>query len=418
MIKIKKTKEINSLLEKLGASNIGFTYSYDRKDFMSCSCGCMTYIKKQNLYQDNENREQVMCSACGTKFIYSDIDIDEDSMPLYYSYEITQDDDEFFIMILKAYGVECSMAEIEYREEELDDWMIAYDKKKEFFFVISNDNYDNELHGELFYPCGIIENKDGEEVGKLCTRIDKYYDFSYDTEFTCNFAKTKTGLHEIADEISKRTGWKSSDESDFDCLEDLLVAMFIEINTKWYPDYTKRGISWMNIGGDLGRATLLWMEMRASGVDMNATTIEKAFGASWDELASCKNYNDYLTMIKQKKAFEEANLSELETHLLGFIHRSRYDSLIDLSEETGERLGTIITHVARGVQRGMPINTILDVDHMAVRCNYKIDFHVPFTKTTYARYMAVTGQRINGKQFDEIAKKPTLDTLYKVLEIS
>lgn len=435
MIEFEKDRVFSELLEKTG--NIGFTFDVNRKTFFSCTCGYSCNVselkhltvKTASVNGTEKEVTRKVCPSCGCMTIYNDVYASEDYIPVRYSYDVLQDDENFLVIGIRIEGVEIVEYKASYTNEDCDRFVVMYDRKERKFFVVSlkNLSIEQELGREkIFFPGmndyvkGIFYDDSGEQIGVVApVKYDKFNeDAIYDADV---FVSSNSGLQDIYDLFNKETGLNLQVEEAVS-LDDVLIDIFRNVNIGYIQsaEYQYGYIpGWIRGGGSFLKNFLFYSSLVEAGVDVKAKTISDAFGYDIKELCEIKSLNDYIEKKSLDAKIKAADLSEYHMMLLERLNRFLWKDIFYFAELFKKDVKTVIKNLAyaKGIEPEAAIRQLKHTisEHGEDWTREMVDFDSPISKSVFVKVKAIESKLLTAEQFDMLAKKPTLDYFYKTI---
>lgn len=440
MFSIKKTEELNEVLNNLHSKEIGYTFTMDGDDYFICSCGASGKLKKISIetsqYDEKHDIRYTVytCPECGNTTIVPYIDIMDDYIPIIFELETLQDDENFWISCLKGYNITIDIndtAEHMHIEEfEEDDWVLSYDKKKDLLFITARGYTDWWKHYDA------LEYRDGkaycgdEEVTNLMETNDLYssyyYNCNYDYPHQFDNCK-RTGLLNVIETIMERCNIPTDSIIDYEVgFADMLNELLVVKNIKWFNDYEhlleQGNTDNLNKFGLRRRDKVVsyYFEFSNLGVDMNAKTTTDAFQLPIHILKSLQYKDDYVEARKSYNKIKDYHLSEIHTTWLNDdVPYKLWGGVIKLSSEMNVPLETTITHIHRGVGNGFKAEVILNsyFTYMKKGLTSVIDLNSTFTNKTMRQWDLLINDKMTLEQYQSLSEKPTLDNFIKIFQV-
>ena len=155
------------------------------------------------------------------------------------------------------------------------------------------------------------------------------------------------------------------------------------------------------------------------GIDVQKTTLEEATGLPISILKYCESTGDIVILKNWYNLLRENNLVDYVTHNLRVeLNVYKINEVLVLYSRVKDRvsLEKLLKHIIRATQQGFNINDILITDmHILDDCPEVIDFSKPFSKQLKKKYTVISQKFLSKEQYEQLQKKPTLDTLFKIL---
>jgi len=415
ILKFSDNENLKKMLKKHNGENLGVTYELNKKYYFSCTCGTG--------YELLNSGCESKCLKCGTPLVLSYMQPDEEGAVLVHNIKVLQDDDEFFIVRIDAEGVVFEDYKMHTESEEDEDLVFVYDKKKKLFFpiVLSTLSFeDAEFHGTISYTSDGVFNSKGEEIGRVTA---DECDISF-SESLCMYNCIQEpfiqhcGIVDFIEMFCNAAGIELKSGYKVDTISEAVIELISRINFGYVRDkeYFMRCPSWLDPYRHRTNIISFYFGLADEGINLQASSFKDAFGISFDKIVKLSG------MESIKATYDMLNkegLSEFSMHLIDRIDVDNWKSIFDISNKVGIDVDTIIKHVARakGVSPNEALHNVWYIsNHLDAEDTKRLlNFNAPYKANSMIKYHIVSSGKLTIEQYEEVLKKPTLDTFIKVV---
>jgi hypothetical protein len=427
----KEDHEVKKMLADIKVDNVAFLMETRDSTYMSCTCGfCDNLIlrswrtssKYENQRELSDGTKEYFCPNCETTAVYS-IDDDECSFVLKYIPEVLNDDENSLDVKIKQVLGERDGALLGYFKE--DSALLVRYFKKEKRFAFYNIDADGTLDD--------LEEWDEYEKLSDC--------FGYRSSFSCDYQgypqnNKFVGFFDIVDifrpYIPNINQWKQYDEID---LILLFGDMYMANESKLYSYIRDQKIDhgkWTTLkynkfelhAGDINvcKANIKFLE--ENGIDKNAESLEAATGFTEEELLTTDGYRDLINTKNFYDKIKEYGLVEyLQELKITFNSEQRITFMNAFKLSKCESFGDFVKFICRGIRNeNLEVNEVLKmVKEMIIYNNNEdiarlLNYKKAFSLNLYKKFMLLRDEIISFDMLEKLQKKPTIDTLIKLIE--
>lgn len=422
ILDLQSNQEVSELLNNTRYKDFGFIYTLNDKNYYSCSCGYCSKINGR--YGTSIFKSDEVCPKCGTKNIIEVPDVMNETIPMGFNHKVIQDDDNFLVVQLYAFGITIDEGEFCFiKEEESDvEGALVYDKKTGIFSPVEYcDDFEGKMEGtfqEGFW-------KDGDRYIAQMSDLEPLLGYELKSGYFNFPSPFYSGIDEIVKLFSKYISvpeiQESCKEMFTECdFESIITQLFIRSNFRYMEDAEKKRIkilipSFYNFE-KLIKEYLRYLD---TGIDMQQETVEGALGVAAEVVKSCLELSDIPFLKEWEKLLRENNLIEyMGINNVQFTTREITEILsLYMKVKDSVTLEMLIKHIIRGTQNtGYTQWQIIRMDKEILEYHPDtIDFSKPFSIQQEKKYLAVSKKMLTKEQYEKVQKKPTLDTLFKLL---
>lgn len=421
ILDLKTSVEVKNLLQVAKYDSFGFLFQLNNESYYSCSCGFSSKIKKR--YDENIFEKGKTCPNCGCDNLIDVNDIMEDSICMGFTHKIIQDDEEFLVVGIEPFGFsieEGNLCFVHEEYSEYSEYALLYDKRDNTFSSVEFcEGYNDKMVGTRDGKSWITDTLPEKTVAKMCNWEELMgYDLNSSSFFIGKYKNS--GMDDIVNLFSKYFDTDiDEDEKDTDA-ETIITDLFKWSNFKYLRDAETKGIRCFSLNRRCYKSLIDdFINYQDIGIDVQKTTLEEATGLPISILKYCESTGDIVILKNWYNLLRENNLVDYVTHNLRVeLNVYKINEILVLYSRVKDRvsLEKLLKHIIRATQQGFNINDILITDmHILDDCPEVIDFSKPFSKQLKKKYTVISQKFLSKEQYEQLQKKPTLDTLFKIL---